>query len=115
MNNRIIWEPLVSAAAIIFTILGVVVPIFSHLEHATEARMSRFHEENVRLDNKMELRFSQFHEENMKSRAEMLSDLRDFHSHLERTDSDFKNELKNIERDRFDKKIFDIAKGEPKK
>jgi hypothetical protein len=46
MNNKdhnfsrpISWEPLVSAGAIIVTILGVVVPLFIHLDNRTDAKI----------------------------------------------------------------------------
>lgn len=56
-SDRIHWEPLVSAAAIIFTILGVVVPLFVHLDNkfyelskGTSMEMKDFHEKLIRIE-----------------------------------------------------------------
>jgi len=38
-SKRIFWEPLVSAGAVVATILGVVVPLFMHIDNKTDAKI----------------------------------------------------------------------------
>ena len=40
-KRPILWEPLVSAGAIVATILGVVVPLFIHMDNKMEKRMQK--------------------------------------------------------------------------
>ncbi len=44
-RRTIYWEPLVSAGAIVATILGVVVPLFVHLDNKTSNQISAIHQE----------------------------------------------------------------------
>jgi hypothetical protein len=46
------WEPLASAGAIVVTILGVVLPLFVHLDNKTELRLAKSDQqiEAIRLD-----------------------------------------------------------------
>ena len=40
-RQRVQWELIVSAGAIIATILGVVLPLFTHLDNKTEMRLAK--------------------------------------------------------------------------
>lgn len=40
-KQRVQWEIIVSAGAVIATILGVVLPLFTHLDSKTEMRLAR--------------------------------------------------------------------------
>ena len=40
-NQRIQWEPIVSAGIVVATILGVIVPLFVHLDNKMEKRLER--------------------------------------------------------------------------
>lgn len=40
-KQRIQWEIIVSAGAIVATILGVVLPLFTHLDNKTEMRLAK--------------------------------------------------------------------------
>lgn len=38
-KRQIYWEPLVSAGAVVATILGVVIPLFLHLDNRVDQRL----------------------------------------------------------------------------
>jgi hypothetical protein len=57
MKNKIQWEPLVSAFAVMATILGVVVPLFMHIDNRTDAKIEAirqdvrsFHERLISIE-----------------------------------------------------------------
>lgn len=63
-ERKIYWEPIVSAGAVVVTILGVVVPLFIHLDNRTEATI-----EAIRQD------IREFH-------SEFRQETKDFHGRL---------------------------------
>lgn len=44
-KREILWEPIISAAAVVATILGVVVPLFIHMDNKTEVSLKAIQEE----------------------------------------------------------------------
>lgn len=44
-TKKLMWEPLVSAAAIIITIIGVLVPVFLHQDGKMDKTLTAMHEE----------------------------------------------------------------------
>ena len=65
------WEILVAACSVVFTILGVVVPLFAHLDNKTEARFAQ-----------TEARAEAHQKELMELRKEVAQETKDFHGRL---------------------------------
>lgn len=60
-RQRILWEPLVSAGAVVATILGVVVPLFIHMDNKGEKQIAAIHQEMRDFHQTIQQEMKDFH------------------------------------------------------
>jgi len=69
-NKKIMWEPLVSAGAILISIFGIMLPLFMHMDNKTDRKIEAMNAQIQTIHNEISTEMKDFHGRLCKIEAE---------------------------------------------